>query len=440
MHNVTLGESGTRYIQPFARMLLCVVALMFCFIAATAPDTAHAQTQPERAVLSKDDMSKVSKWIGQRVSDSKQAFCYRQSEARGAGVPLSTCQPGQEKDGLLCYPNCRQGFNGVGPVCWQNCPSGFRNDGAYCGKPGAYGRGAGYPWKGKDGLSDKGMFERCEAENGRGNCEKDGAIVYPKCRAGFHKVGCCTCSPNCPSGMKDIGVSCEKPTYGRGAGEPMKCKLGEIEDAGLCYRPCTNPAFKGVGPVCWQQCQGGRKECGVGCTTDTLTCVSDTLNMVTAPLIMAVNIITLGSGSSATKSASMAAKTTKAMDALKKAEKIVDITSKVGEAALVANDIYETSKSWSDDYIADFENVTTREVLNRINSEFPNPEANRWVKRQYALVHLSMVAKANGIQTAQTALSAVALVDPIGVAGVVEAFLKPICSSNDPFPSVRKLY
>ena len=37
---------------------------------------------------------------------------------------------------------------------------------------------------------------RCEGDNGGGGtCEQDGAMCYPKCKAGFTKVGCCICSP-----------------------------------------------------------------------------------------------------------------------------------------------------------------------------------------------------------------------------------------------------
>jgi hypothetical protein len=96
-------------------------------------------------------------------------------------------------------------------VCWQNCPGGFRDDGAFCAKPGPYGRGAGYA------LWDEG---KCRRQNGA--CEKSGLIWYPKCRAGFHPVGCCVCSPDCVNGMKDIGVSCAKGSYGRGVGEALK--------------------------------------------------------------------------------------------------------------------------------------------------------------------------------------------------------------------------
>ena len=132
------------------------------------------------------------------------------------------CEPKLEKSGLLCYPPCRDGYKGVGPVCWSQCPRDFPDHGAFCGKPAPYGRGVGYPWKFGDKPFDLGAAERrCERDHGQDRCHKDGLIYYPKCREGFHNVGCCVCSPNCPSSMKDIGVSCAKDPYGRGVGRPL---------------------------------------------------------------------------------------------------------------------------------------------------------------------------------------------------------------------------
>src|SRR5258706_11502430 len=133
------------------------------------------------------------------------------------------CPAGRELDAGLCYPKCASGMKGVGPVCWQNCPSGMTDHGVGCTKAAPYGRGAGYPWKFGDSLNDSGMYHRCEADHGKGGCDKDGAIVYPKCRAGYHKVGCCICSPDCPSGMTDSGATCVKNTANRGtASSPSK--------------------------------------------------------------------------------------------------------------------------------------------------------------------------------------------------------------------------
>ena len=88
---------------------------------------------------------------------------------------------------------------------------------------------------------------------------------YPRCQNNFYNVACCICSPKCPSGMTDIGISCSKGSYGRGWGTVLECKTNEIYDAGLCYSGCEN-GYKGIGPVCWaQSCPEGYSQCGALC-------------------------------------------------------------------------------------------------------------------------------------------------------------------------------
>jgi len=180
--------------------------------------------------------------------------CWLKAYGRGVGKPISTCPAGKERNGALCYPLCKAGFNGVGPVCWSVCPDGFRNDGAFCAKPGPYGRGVG-----KIRAFDN--SERCLA------------LWYPKCKTGYHNVGCNICSPNCPSGMKDIGVSCAKMSYGRTAGTPLTCKPGEELGGALCYPPCKS-GTKGIGPVCWGSCPAGTTRCGALCMASGENCAN----------------------------------------------------------------------------------------------------------------------------------------------------------------------
>jgi len=149
-------------------------------------------------------LNQAGQWISKNILEPVDNFFKGQC----------TCSDGNEQSGLLCYPKCKAGFYGVMTQCYPNCPDGFRNDGLYCGKPGAYGRGAGYA------IWSEGS---CNRDNKQG-CEKWGLIWYPKCKANFHNVACCVCSPDCPSGMSDIGVSCHKDaTYGRGAGYVLNC-------------------------------------------------------------------------------------------------------------------------------------------------------------------------------------------------------------------------
>ncbi len=245
-------------------------------------------------------------------------FCWRETYGRGVGTIPTVCPTGMENQAGLCYKLCNDGFYGVGPVCWKSCPDGYRDDGAFCAKPEAYGRGVGFPWKVGDPLNDSKMFERCEAEFGKGNCEKNGLIVYPKCKTNFHNVGCCVCSPDCPSGWNDIGVSCTKPSYGRGVGiPPTGCTSGKENNAGLCYVSCRDN-YQGVGPVCWDvTCpnvdglQWG--DCGMGCAKNTASCINSIIDMTVSPLVAVLSIAGLvvsGGGTSAVTATAASAKAT----------------------------------------------------------------------------------------------------------------------------------
>ena len=144
----------------------------------------------------------------------------------------SHCRDSEQVNGLLCYPKCRAGFHNFGCcICSPNCPSGYTDIGVSCAKP-SYGRGAGR------------IPNTCRDDE-----EMHLALCYPKCRPGYHAFGCCICSPDCPSGYTDIGVSCKKPSYGRGVGSieevvsppappPGPCKPGYVRNNGHCYEPC----------------------------------------------------------------------------------------------------------------------------------------------------------------------------------------------------------
>jgi Beta/Gamma crystallin len=232
-------------------------------------------------------------------------MCWAASSPRGAGTIPDQCPPGQVMDAGLCYQQCRAGYRGVGPVCWADCPSGYRDDGAFCAKPAAYGRGGGYPWKFGDGFNLDKAKKRCEGSNPQG-CEKNGEIMYPKCRGGFHATGCCICSPDCPSGFPDMGVSCTKPSYGRGAGTvPTSCSGGKQNQGGLCYRPCE-AGYKGIGPVCWADACPSvfPTKCAAGCAKSSNACFSSIMNQTVSVLEFAGNIAGLvltGGGANAAK-------------------------------------------------------------------------------------------------------------------------------------------
>ena len=115
--------------------------------------------------------------------------CWKSTYGRGVGTIPDSCLPHNQKNGALCYPECKTAtppFDGVGPVCWQECRPGYVDEGALC--------------------------------------REDGGIK-----------------------------TYAKNSYGRGAGVPLSCKSGTIDDDALCYTP-WHSSFKGVGPLCWEEC------------------------------------------------------------------------------------------------------------------------------------------------------------------------------------------
>ena len=299
--------------------------------------------------LTKEDTNAVMTWIAAKMAVEKLPYCYRQSYGRGAGETLSkNCSGDLDKDGLLCYPKCKSGYDGKGPVCWGSCPAGFKDIGAFCQKPKEYGRGAGYPWKGGDKpFSLDGARKRCGHDHPEG-CEKDGEIIYPKCKSGFHKVGCCICSPDCPSGWSDSGTGCTKPSYGRGAGEPLACKPGLERDGLLCYPSCK-AGFHGVGPVCWQNCPTqAPKECGAGCSKTTADCATNTTDMVVTPVMCVASLATFGEASSATSGARAAEE---ASEAAAKAAKLRKLYKSAEEGVKVATDLATVGQSTADEVL-----------------------------------------------------------------------------------------
>ncbi|KAF0699919.1 Aste57867_9542 [Aphanomyces stellatus] len=222
------------------------------------------------------------------VFDPNPQICRRKGEGRGFGKPLQNqCQDGEEAYGALCYPKCKDGYEKVGCcICRKKGCSGV--DGAVdigvsCSKPKPYGRGVGYA------LWHEG---KCKAENANYSCEKNGLMWYPKCKPGFHNVGCCICSPDCPAGTTDDGEFCRKDSYGRGVGASrLGCPAG-LDKSGLFCYPACKPHYNGVGPVCWPECPANAPfKCGLFCTSSAAACFSETVEIVGAATQVTLSLI-----------------------------------------------------------------------------------------------------------------------------------------------------
>ena len=79
-------------------------------------------------------------------------------------------------------------------MCKKNCPNGWASSSIDCFKPSSYGRGFGLDFGTRVG---HGILAQEKIHKGV-------SIAYPKCRNGFHPVGCCVCSPDCPAGSRNI--------------------------------------------------------------------------------------------------------------------------------------------------------------------------------------------------------------------------------------------
>lgn len=152
------------------------------------------------------------------ISPSHQGdaeFCWKDSYGRGVGTIPTACSNGRVLIGLLCYSPCAPNFQRIGFDCHSICPANMRDDGLFC-RLAEYGRGSGYAYYASDWFSNKGMFSRCERDEGAGKCEQWGAMVYPKCKEGYYNVACCICRPsslpNCAALSLNPGIdlSCAK--------------------------------------------------------------------------------------------------------------------------------------------------------------------------------------------------------------------------------------
>ena len=192
------------------------------------------------------------------------------------GCAPTSCPPGTEKDQV--YPSLCKKITG------EKCPLGFdeysNNNGKYCR--------FGFYLRKSFGPNEK---EKCENANRIERCEQSGALHYPKCKTGFHAVGCCVCSPDCPAGMSDAGISCAKPTYVTGPITPS-CESSQQYDAGLCYKKCDK-GFYGIGPVCWGECPKGMVDCGAMCGASVEACLASVGDMVMAAVSAISKIVGL---------------------------------------------------------------------------------------------------------------------------------------------------
>ena len=159
---------------------------------------------------------------------------YYLSGLGAAGACISPCPSGSS------YPDIV-----LTNMCKKNCPNGWASSSIDCFKPSVYGRGAGYGWRFWD---PSWAWNTCTRENSQG-CEGWG-ILYPKCSNGFHPVGCCICSPDCPADTSDKGALCGRNILSYTTRNPVQCDNNQYINAGLCYPTCPSDFPEQCGALC----------------------------------------------------------------------------------------------------------------------------------------------------------------------------------------------
>lgn len=317
------------------------------------------------------------------------------------------------------------------------------------------------------------------------------------CSAGYSKSSITQrCIKDCPAGYTNTGETCFRTVSTLGMGSMLcnaderregarcypasgSCGSGGESDAGLCYPKCK-AGFGGVGPVCWQKCDPNWTECAAGCAKTKLECGLVVAEQVYSPLVVAANIVTMGSASKVTmvaqgaedvmkiqKTITIGGKTFTSGTKLGKAFiKVLDVvqtikpasvvkgtsvikrvyiaktgtkTAKVLTTGKVLKSTYTVSNDFYDAYSEDFETQTSAEINREIDNRF-HPMTAQFLKREWGKIQLSEMAGTNGFNIAQDVLAVVSIVDITGVTGVVSAYTKPICQDVISFPTFSQSY
>ena len=88
---------------------------------------------------------------------------------------------------------------------------------------------------------------------------------------------------------------CYRQSENRDAGVPPEkgaCPSGREKDGVLCYKPCKS-GFRGVGPVCWEECSASRTPCAAGCAQSGTKCASSVGMMILTPVLVVASIAAL---------------------------------------------------------------------------------------------------------------------------------------------------
>jgi hypothetical protein len=360
-----------------------------------------------------------------------------------------------------CYSNCADypGYTNIGEFCAREARSvSLESEGVSC--PAGYNKGVGFA----------------------------STICWPNCKNQYHNLSelCVTDRLTYPRHIF--------PNLGHG----HLCPEGYVRDAndpvGLCYKACP-PGYYGEVLSCYQNCPNGWVSCGVGCARDGLTCVQETFGQVYSVLVVAANIVSLGLATTVTSSGNLVATTIKigsktfssttrwggrfikvikglqsyqqfsSGGALQQVTVIKRMKNKLAPWTLdpdlssattaqqilaaerkyevkcaykkfknyrvITEDLKDLRRAVSDD----FATITSQEINDIINANYDPVEAD-FIKQYYSSKMLAELQATTEFEIAKDALKTVALMDPTGIAALVDAYTQPLCGDlNLNFPA-----
>lgn len=222
-------------------------------------------------------LSQVSILILVDVASLQVIMCRRRSRSRGLGIkPINICMNDEEKIENNCYKSCSSGYEQSKFTCLKKgCPENYTQIAANnCQKPKVEGPKF-YTRKLNEILQKGRTWQRCENDNGVGNCLKRGPLIYTKCKKGSRPLGCCNCVVDCPEGYRDSSHNCIKIPINRTIVPRAQCdNMNELDRDGLCYRKCESN-YVGVGDFCWSKCNKDLpQECESHCTKTGKLCAN----------------------------------------------------------------------------------------------------------------------------------------------------------------------
>ena len=453
----------------------------------------------ESEPFSEDEYRPILQWISGMVAANRLPFCWRQSDPRGVGtVPgrVADCPTGYTNNGATCGRNadsiaaaskvadCPSGYTNLGLFCFKgpdtysapsklaNCPAGYTNMGLDCQK------GANIFDRSGDMTCPTGYFmgvaKRCyeNCRDGYTNngefCGRGGDTLgndSMTCPSGYIKSDITKrCIKKCPEGYTNTGETCFRGVSTL-AMDSMLCKPGEQKvgarcfsnvangcgagnewQNGLCYRTCT-AGFYGEGPICWQNCPASHpKNCAAGCSTTDMACGMAVKDQALSTVFFVANVVSLGQAGLATGGANAAEKST---EAATKVDKVITFAKDfwagikpIRDAGSKAAKVYTVTSTTAKDVqeyqrlaASNFALITSREIEAEIDKHYGRVAAY-FIKRKFALVHLSLMSKELQTQADfKDAFTLVGVIDPIGIVNLENAFYHPVCSNNRPFPS-----